>query len=445
MEIRAGSAHVDVTPERSAPLSGYGARRSPSSGKHDPLMASALVVDDGATTVAMVSVDLLNVSRSLTSAVKRRLARSGVDVDDLLLAATHTHGGPYVPTPVIDVHPKLGVDEDVSCVMATLEDGIVEAVSTAHERCEPAAVGVGTATDDGTIVNRRGNLGARLPVDDVDRDVVALLVTGDSGKETIVYSLACHPVSIGGDDTLFTADWPGVVRRNLIAERDGEPTVLFLNGAAGDVTTRPECAGLSRADDSYAYMEAAGEQITASVRAALSAAETKSSSAPGPIVSDSRKVRLPIRSVPPVDVLEGRLAEFETVRERVAADGHDDAAMRYQRDISYVEELLALAEWDARHLPGRLQYLELGSVGLLSFPAEAFVRHGLDFKKAAATDVLLPIGYASDYVGYLPTLDQFENWGYEVRTTKVSPRAVLEFRRAAFDLVARPSRGSDLR
>lgn len=71
--IRVGSARVDVTPEGAVPMSGYGSRDEPSTGVHDPLSATSLVVSDGACTVGIVSIDVLNVSREVTARVRRRL------------------------------------------------------------------------------------------------------------------------------------------------------------------------------------------------------------------------------------------------------------------------------------------------------------------------------------------------------------------------------------
>lgn len=102
--LHAGSAEVEITPKDAVPMSGYGVRTDRSTGTNDPLKAIALVLDDGSTMTGIVSVDLLNVSRPLVSGVEDRLAADGIVLDELILAATHTHGGPYVPAPIIDIH-----------------------------------------------------------------------------------------------------------------------------------------------------------------------------------------------------------------------------------------------------------------------------------------------------------------------------------------------------
>ena len=60
--LEAGSASENVTPERPVQLAGYGGRENPSTGAHDEIFSTALVLDDGAVTVGLVGVDVLNVS-----------------------------------------------------------------------------------------------------------------------------------------------------------------------------------------------------------------------------------------------------------------------------------------------------------------------------------------------------------------------------------------------
>ena len=68
--LLAGAAEVVITPPVGTLLDGYGARTSGSVGVHDDLHARALVIDDGATQVALVSCDLIAVDRRLVAAVR---------------------------------------------------------------------------------------------------------------------------------------------------------------------------------------------------------------------------------------------------------------------------------------------------------------------------------------------------------------------------------------
>src|SRR5262245_46851828 len=64
--LKVGTAVVDITPDRLLPLEGYQPRLA--DGTLDPLVAGAIVFDDGLTRAAFVSADLCGI---LPSSVQR--------------------------------------------------------------------------------------------------------------------------------------------------------------------------------------------------------------------------------------------------------------------------------------------------------------------------------------------------------------------------------------
>ncbi|WP_255171505.1 neutral/alkaline non-lysosomal ceramidase N-terminal domain-containing protein [Natrononativus amylolyticus] len=436
--LRAGSASTDITPEEPVVMSGYGAREGRSTGVHDPLFAAALVLDDGTSTVGVASVDVLNVSREFTNRVRTALASAGVDLDSIVVAATHTHAGPYLPARALDVSPPLRATADVSETVSRIEEAVVETFRRAHAALEPAAVHTATDSEGAVQENRRaaGGVGGnvRVPHGPVDPNVTAVLVETVSGAETVLYNFACHPVCATARETHLSADWPGVARERVREVRPGA-TVLFLNGAAGDVNPAGLRPGRSRAE-AYEAMERVGGRVGDAVVRALEGAEPAADGASrAPIFVDEAELRLPVKRTPPVETLEARIDDLDDRIERLEADGETVGAEKLAWDRQYATELLAIARWDATCLPNRLPYFEIGTIGVLGMPGEVHTAHGLRFKSAARAESLLLAGYANDYVGYLPPLADLENVGYEVRTAKLSPEAVLEFRREALGLV----------
>ena len=93
--LRAGAAAVDITP-KVFPLNmpGLFTTRMAESA-HDPLHARALVLDDGATTLALVVVDNIGVAQETSDEAKAIASkRCGIAVDKILVASTHTHTAP---------------------------------------------------------------------------------------------------------------------------------------------------------------------------------------------------------------------------------------------------------------------------------------------------------------------------------------------------------------
>ena len=89
-------ARVDITPPLGLPLRCWAARTARASAAHEPLLAQALVLDDGeGGQAAIVAIDLPHVGRGLTDDVRARVrASTGLPAQAVLLNASHTHGGP---------------------------------------------------------------------------------------------------------------------------------------------------------------------------------------------------------------------------------------------------------------------------------------------------------------------------------------------------------------
>ena len=107
LPLRAGAAVVKIATPEGAPLAGYG-KRGPSNrheGELAPVEARALVIAGagGRPRVGLVALDVLIVSPALRQAIRERAAP--LELDGLIVAATHTHSGPggYVEARIAEV------------------------------------------------------------------------------------------------------------------------------------------------------------------------------------------------------------------------------------------------------------------------------------------------------------------------------------------------------
>src|SRR4051794_17295092 len=71
--LRAGTAQVVITPPIGAPMAGYYHARG-AEGTLDDLHAKALVLDDGSTKVALVPLDLIPPTFTLTREARAQIA-----------------------------------------------------------------------------------------------------------------------------------------------------------------------------------------------------------------------------------------------------------------------------------------------------------------------------------------------------------------------------------
>jgi neutral ceramidase len=220
---QAGAAEAVVTPPVGGQLEGYGGRDAGSTGVHDELFAHALVLDDGTTRVGLVSVDTLGVDRHIVGQIRTAVAeRAGIAPDNLMVWATHTHGGPRGLI-------SFRATADAALVQITCRQ-IVGAVIAATGRLRPARLSLGTGRVDGVSQNRRYPDGPTDPV------LHTLRVDGEDGAPiAALVRFTCHPTVMNSDNLRITADYPGVVNRVVKTILGADTTVLFANGACGDI------------------------------------------------------------------------------------------------------------------------------------------------------------------------------------------------------------------
>ncbi len=223
----AGASKVEITPPMKVPLAGYGARMGmPSRGVLDPVYVRALVITDGKTKLAMVSADLLIILKDLKEEIMSKI--SDLDIDYLLLGATHTHSGPggysdifIVETAVLGgYHPKF---------RKFLVNKIAEAIKKANSSLKPAKFGSIIGTAPGYNINRRHPKTGKT-----DPSLGVIRITDLSGK-TIAYIInyTAHPTCLSERNMKISGDYVGILERT-IEERDPGSVALFFNGALGD-------------------------------------------------------------------------------------------------------------------------------------------------------------------------------------------------------------------
>jgi hypothetical protein len=226
--LRVGAAAAVIPIAVGEPLAGYAWRQGPCTGAHDPLQARVVRFDDGSTSTALVTLDLLYVPTVLDAQVRAAVAdAAGVDPSSVTVCATHTHSGPA------NLATDSGVQDRVSAAARS-------AAAAAGRSAEPATLATGARSVRGISANRRTPAGAP---DDRAQILVARSADGARTIATIV-GFACHATVLDHTVTDSSADFPGAVCRQI--ERQVGGTALYLQGAAGDVN--PVCAGPTHAE-----------------------------------------------------------------------------------------------------------------------------------------------------------------------------------------------------
>jgi hypothetical protein len=206
---------VDVTPSP-------GELPKNSQGILDRLYARAIVLESGATTAALVTVDAGGIADPIWQAVTREIEKeSGIPSAHVLLTATHTHsaGGQRGPE---------------------YARKIADAVRQAKQKLVPARVGYGTGASfinvNRQIIDPRTHRWWEGPNREgpSDKTVAVLEFESLAGDPIAVYyNYAVHAVIAGQLDQV-SGDIPGAASR-YVEESFGDTVVaVWSSGAAGD-------------------------------------------------------------------------------------------------------------------------------------------------------------------------------------------------------------------
>lgn len=246
--LQAAFSEVDITTEPGPPEYGYSSDGTDfTKGYWLRLKARVLVLQSNDVRVAMVQCDLGAASGLLHREVAQRVTKLGIDPSRLVLATTHTHGGPggFFGDKFMNGHigARAGFDPQLVKFFAdTIANGIEDATS----RLKPARISVGhTTVDSKAAANRSESAwqrnfddGTPVPDQQVDRTLTMLRVDTDEGPAGVWVTYPVHSNSIAAGYSLVHGDIHGLTSRLIKSKLAlGEKFVAAVaTGAEGDVS-----------------------------------------------------------------------------------------------------------------------------------------------------------------------------------------------------------------
>lgn len=257
-ELSAGTAQVDITPPVGTPSAGYGNRNGrPMEGTHDPLLATALVLDNGETKVGFVGIDHLGMGRAMIEGVLKQVqAQPGLEKLEVFAGSSHTHsgGGAFLNIPLLGERLAGKYDEKI---YQSYIDGVARAVIEAAGKMKPAQAGIGYG--EAALNHYRGDWPPNV---ETQKQVTVIKVTSPDGAPlAVLFNYAAHPTVLSGKNMQFSADFVGFARDSLRSQLGGSVQPVFFNGAQGDVSPQPPSA-----EEGFGRAQAMGEALAQEVK-----------------------------------------------------------------------------------------------------------------------------------------------------------------------------------
>jgi hypothetical protein len=395
---RAGAASATFDIPEGTPLAGYMARVGESSGTHDPLRISALALSTPDHTLVIVSADILGVDGALVREIEQV---AGVETGWLAICASHTHSGPAGISKQRTSDPETVLDRQLR---NRFIDACASLVERARDRAVEAVLTFGVAETAGISANRNAPGG---PFDPTVRVIRARDLDGRAIATLVQF--ACHPTILPASSNLVSAEFPGALRRALDSTEYG--TVLFANGAAGDVSTR-----FTRHSQDVTEVERVGHELAAAVGRALN------DECEQPPVLDLGTVEVELPARDPAEI-RAIIADARSKLDGIAPDslasGERRIAETRAQGIAILEQ--TLAQLPDRPLAITIPEWRIGELTATGIPGELFA--SLGELCTQGDDRRLILGYTNGYLGYFADRAAYDDGLYEALASPFAPGA----------------------
>ncbi len=401
-QLFAGIDRKIITPEVGARLYGYSDNLF-STCVNDDLHVTAIYFEDCGKKLLLICAEVCLVDNELSDIIRNRIAGElNLDVNNIILTATHTHSGPCTKG-----FPGWGDRDEEYCRKIFLPQ-ILAAAQNAVKNTKPVSMGVGSVNSKVGINRRELDEENQVLLGqnpwgcyDPKMTVVAFQSGGKPYFNLVHYS--CHGTA-AGVHTEITRDWSGIMIDRLEAET-GAMTV-YLQGAEGDVGPRLS-NGMTAGD--LSYMNETG------CIAALDAMNAYRS--------------ISVFRMPELHIVSGEITiPYKKMISRTEAEKKLEQAMKNspsnmnQKYCSYLKDVLlcyACGEPEKKQSVKRQTILKIGDLLLVPSSFELFSEFSLRMKKYLKTDNLLILGCSNGSDGYFPTQSELIRGGYEVASFRM--------------------------
>lgn len=405
MKPQAGVSRTSLNPFWGVELTGWGYYLNRTwRDVRDSLHATALVIENGNSQLAVVSTDLMVISREFTQTVREMVQEvTGIPPDSILVSCTHTHNAPASGG-------LLGVGEVDPFYEEWAARQTATAIIQAWQERQPARFSAATEIVPDLTFNRTRTDGP------VDPHLTTLLVEAENGSPiAALVGFQAHP-------TVSTVLHPRSVSRDVTGElcdhiEHALPgcLALYLQGACGDVNFHR----------SFSTDESASMPAKILSERLLSSLESRSQLDASQIGSLVRQVELPTRRWTDEEIQADRteakmrldnhdLSGWRDTIGRVMTNRPDDMVSRHggeewkaveamcRFNVTWTDIMLQDLHTRPETLSTEIQALQIGDFAMVSNASEFFTTLALAVREQIDLPHIMFACYSNERIGYLP-------------------------------------------
>ena len=426
-QFRVGHGRVNITPQVSVPLAGYGnTERRMSTGFLDYIYATCIAVtDENNDTLLIFAIDIINANTNATNEMKECVsAATGVPVDHIILNATHTHSS------IDQLQTGMKVVQEW---LQSYRQNCAEAARLAMADRLPAKMYWATADLTGYNFVRHyftqfdeavGSNHGTWVVGTINRHdhpanpIMSILKFEREGaKDIMLGNWRAHNTRTGdgssrteNQKTNISSDWTGQIRANI--EKYYDTYFAYFQGDSGNVnssTALPETLEKHPPADYKVYAREISEIMEKAIDAGMEEIQ------PGPI-----------QIVGETFTANTNKSELEHTAEANAVRSVWITTSDYNNSLEADPTHYIQSPYHANSIIARASYPETGSfyivagrIGDFAFtqaPFETFDTNGDFVRENSPSKYTMVMGYSNESHGYLPSAQAYDFGCYESDT-----------------------------
>lgn len=427
-EISVGLAQIEITPQQA----NYPHYRGISTGTDDPLYVKTVVFKEGNTQSAIVVCDLLWISRDLSATARVKASQlTGIPFTNIIISATHSHTTPAYDENIRSLNAENRKSDDYKGnpddYKLWLSEQIVKSIAEAQKNCEPAKLKTGKTQVENIAFNRRfilkdgktvmnpgaGNTSAISAAGPTDPELGIVLIERKSDKKLIgaFSNFAVHSDTYGG--TRFSADYPGVMSRQLQKKYGDHFIAVFGLGA---------CGNLNHVDVKNPANKLTTAKIGETLAEKFISGTAQITEASGQLQSGHSFIYLPLQNYTSEELAfaDNKIqpiypdSPFLTKRRRLKIK-----SLESMRQTEAIPPTIGTEPW---HIPLEIQAFTIGKeLAIVGLPGELFVEFALTIKENSPFKNTLLIELTHSHIAYVPTKEAFRQGSYETINSRLHP------------------------